>query len=113
MISEQTIDAFNNRLTVNLNSIKTMTPAQLDRVKSLGSAAENLIKNRDFVLFVHQFKFDRTDALTEIKTHTPEDNAARIAICHQIAGMDEFVASLHRAAYMKNRVVSQQGPNEI
>ena len=49
MISPDTIEAFNSRLTVNLNSIKTMKPAELDRVKNLGSQAEALLKNREFI----------------------------------------------------------------
>jgi hypothetical protein len=108
MINEEVIDAYNNRLTANLNNIKTMTPAQLDRVKALGTSAENLLKNKDFAMFVHQFKFDRCDALIEIKTHTEDDNRIRVAISNQISGIDEFIAQLQRAVYFKNRVVTQQ-----
>ena len=52
MINEEAVNAFNNRLTANLNTIKTMTPAQLDRVKSIGTSAENLLKNKEFILFI-------------------------------------------------------------
>jgi hypothetical protein len=108
MINEDVVQAYNNRLTANLNNIKTMTPAQKDRVKGLGTAAENLLKNRDFAQFVHQFKFDRCDALADIKTHTEVDNAGRIAISNQIAGVDEFVALLQRAVFFKNRVIQHE-----
>jgi hypothetical protein len=108
MIEDSAIEAFNKRLTVDLNNIKKMTPQQLDRVKDVGSQAENLLKNKDFAYFVHSFKFDRVDVLTEIAGQTPEDNSLRVAISNQLTGVDEFVKSLKRAVYFKNRVVSQQ-----
>ena len=73
MINEEAVNAFNNRLTANLNTIKTMTPAQLDRVKSIGTSAENLLKNRDFVLFVRQFQLETMDALNDIAGYSEED----------------------------------------
>ena len=97
MLTQETIDAFNNRLTIDLNSIKKMTAAQLDRVKTQGSQAENLIANRDFAQFVHTFKFERMDQLSEIQGHTEDDDKKRVAIINQRAGVDEFVKSLRRA----------------
>lgn len=108
MIENEAIEAFNNRLTVDLNTIKTMTPSQLDRVKQLGSQAENLLKNKDFAYFVHTFKFERMDVLTAITGYTEQDNHQRVALSNQLSGIDEFVRSLKRAIYFKNRVVSQQ-----
>lgn len=114
MIEQQTIDAYNSRLTVDLNRIKAMTPSQLDQVKAYGSQAESLLKNKDLALMIHHFKFEVTDALASIHGHTQDDNARRIALSNQLAGIDGFVASLQRAVYMKNRVVTQQqeGPAE-
>ena len=108
MIENEAIEAFNKRLTVDLNNIKKMTPGQLDRVKDLGSQAENLLKNKDFAYFVHSFKFDRVDVLTEIVGHNEIDNNMRVAITNQLAGIDEFIKSLKRAVYFQNRVVSHQ-----
>lgn len=108
MLTAETIDAFNTRLTVNLNTIKQMKPSQLDQVKSQGSTAEALLKNRDLALFIHQYKFEITDALTAITGHTQEDNSRRVALSNQLSGLDGFVASLQRAMYMKNRVVTLQ-----
>lgn len=108
MIDQETIDAFNARPRVDLNTIKKMTPSELDRVKNWGTQAENLLKNRDFAMFVHQFKFEMTDALTDIRTHTAEDNTARIAVANQLAGIEQFTSMLRRAVYFKDRVVSQQ-----
>jgi hypothetical protein len=108
MIEDDVVHAFNNRMTVDLNNIKKMTPSQLDKVKMTGSQAEALMRNRDFALFIHQFKFEKLDMLGDITGFTPEDDARRIAISHQIAGIDEFVKLLKRAAYFKDRVVSQQ-----
>ena len=108
MINNDAVDAFNNRLTADLNNIKKMSPSQLDRVKEMGSQAENLLKNKDFAYFVHKFKFERVDVLAEIAGHTETDNSQRVALSNQLAGVDEFVKTLKRAVYFKNRVVSQQ-----
>jgi len=108
MIDSNVIDAFKSRPRVDLNTIKTMTPREADRVKVWGTQAENLLTNRDFAMFVHQFKFEMTDALTEIKGHTVEDNAQRVSIAHQLAGVEEFVKLLKRARYFRDRVVTQQ-----
>lgn len=111
MIDPSVIEAFNTRQTVDLNSIKTMKPAEHDRVKTTGSAAENLLKNREFAMFVHQFKFEVCDQLADIANHTDPDNALRIALTNQIRGMDQFVNMLKRAVYFKNRVVTLQAEN--
>ena len=108
MLDQSIVDAYNARPKVDLNSIKTMRPEQLDRVKTWGSTAENLLTNRDFALFVNQFKFELTDALIDIKTHTQDDNTARISIANQLTGIDNFIAFLKRAVYFKNRVVTMQ-----
>ena len=108
MIENDAVEAFNNRLTIDPNTIKKMTPQQLDSVKTIGSQAENLLRNKDFAYFVHTFKFERLDQLSEVPGHTEVDNITRIAISNQIAGIDEFVKSLRRAVFFKDKVVSQQ-----
>lgn len=108
MLTQDTIDAFNNRLTIDLNSIKKMSPQQLDKVKHQGSQAEALLSNKEFAMFIHMFKFERMDLLSGINGHTEQDNMMRVAISNQIAGVDEFVKSLRRAVYFKDKVVSQQ-----
>jgi hypothetical protein len=108
MLTQDTIDAFNTRLTVDLNTIKHMTASELDRVKQHGSTAEALIKNRDLAMFVHQYKFELADTLAAIAGHTQEDNNRRVAISNQLVGLDGFISTLKRAVYMKNRVVTLQ-----
>jgi hypothetical protein len=112
MLTQDTLDAFNNRLTVDLNNIRKMTPAQLDKVKMNGSKAENLLANKDFAQFVHTFKFERMDTIADITGHTELDNDTKVALLNQIAGIDEFIKSLRRAVYFKDRVVSQQSPGD-
>ena len=94
MITDEAVDAFNSRLTVNLNNIKTMKPSQLDQVKTLGSNAEALLKNKDLAMYVHQFKFELADALAGITGHADEDNNRRIAYSNQLAGIEGFIQSL-------------------
>lgn len=101
------IEAFSNRLA-SITDLKTMSPSQLDRVKALGTAAENLLKNKDFVLFVRQFQLESIDALTDIKTHSTDNNAERVAVSNQLTGIDNFIGLLKRQVYLKNRVVTQQ-----
>lgn len=108
IVREELTEAFNSKPRLDINKLKTMTPSQLDAVKAYGSRAENLLANKEFALFVHHFKFEMTDELSSIAGHTRDDNCKRVALAHNIAGIDKFVESLQRAAYYKNKVVSQQ-----
>jgi hypothetical protein len=108
MIDNDVIDAFNARPKVDLNNTKKMTPSQLDRVKTYGTSAENLLVNKDFVQFIHHYKFEVADALSGVSGYTEEDNQKRIALSNHLTGIDSFIATLQRARYYKNRVVSQQ-----
>lgn len=113
IIDDELTAAFNAKPKIDINKIKTMSPSQLDAIKVYGSGAENLLKNKDFALFVHHFKFDIADELSGINGHTPEDNCKRVALAQMIAGIDKFVGSLQRAVYYKNRAVSiQNAPTE-
>ena len=108
MINDDVVQAFNSRIRVDLNNVKKMTPAQLDRIKSYGSQAENLLVNKDFVQFIHHWKFDTAEQIGSVNGHTEEDNARRVALSNQLAGIDSFIASLQRAKYYKDRAVSLQ-----
>jgi len=111
MIQEEAIQAYNNRVRATLSDLRGLTPAQADAVKNQGSKAEALLKNADLVQFIHQFRFEVTDALAGISGHDTDSNARRVALSNHLSGIDSFVASLQRAVYMKNRVVSEQeGP---
>jgi hypothetical protein len=104
MINEETIEAYNNRLTVDLNNMKNLTPSQKDRVRHYGSQAEALLKNKDLAMFVHHYKFQLADELSGIRGHQPQDNEQRVALAHALTGIDDFVNSLKRAVYYKNKV---------
>ena len=111
MISEEAIDAYNNRLTVDVSNIAKLTPTQRDTVKAYGSQAEALIKNRDLAQFIHHYKFMMSDLLGEITAHTEEANAERVAMANQLSGITGFVNSLKRAVYYKNKVLAwEQNP---
>ena len=104
MISEETIEFYNNRLTIDLNGIKKLTPVQQDRVRHYGSQAEALLKNKDLAMFIHHYKFEVADQLSSIRGHTPDDNAQRVALCNELAGIDSFVTTLKRAVYLKSKL---------
>lgn len=111
MINEHTVDFYNSRLTVDLSQPSKLTPSQKDRVIQYGSLAEALLKNKDLAMFVHHFKFSLADELASIRSHTEDDNARRIALSNELAGIDNFVNSLKRAVYLKNRIGNAQAPD--
>lgn len=111
MINDDTVDFYNSRLTVDLSQVSKLTPAQADRVRHYGSLAEALLKNKDLAMFVHHFKFSLADELAGIRSHTEDDNARRIALSNELAGIDNFVNSLKRAVYYKNRVGNATAPD--
>ena len=106
MISTEATEAYNSRLTVDLSKISELTAAQRDQVKSYGSQAEALIKNRDLAMFIHHYKFLLADTLSEMGGHTAEANAERVAMGNSLAGITGFVNSLKRAVYYKNKVIA-------
>jgi len=108
MISEDAIEAYSTRLTVDTSNIKRLTPAQRDTVKNYGSQAEALLKNRELAMFIHHYKFEVTDALANLTGHTNEDNTTRIALANNLSGVDGFVTSLKRAIYHKNKIVAHE-----
>ena len=104
MIDNNTIDFYNSRLTVDLSQLSKLSPSQTDQVRHYGSLAEALLKNRDLAMFVHHFKFSLADELAAIRSHSQDDNTRRIALSNELAGIDNFVNSLKRAVYLKNRI---------
>ena len=111
MISEEAIEAYNTRLTVDVSSVDKLSPSQRDVVKTYGSQAEALLKSRELGQFIHHYKFLLADIQSELSAHTAEANAERVAIANQLVGITGFVNSLKRAVYYKNKVVSwEQSP---
>lgn len=110
MINDETVEFYNNRLTVDLSNIKKLTPAQQDRVRHYGSQAEALLKSKDLAMFVHHFKFELADALANIRGHSLDDDKQRVAICNELAGIDSFITSLKRAVYLKSKLGNTEVP---
>ena len=108
MISEEAVDAYNRRLTIDTSNIKKLTPSQRDAVKQYGSLAEALIKNRDLAMFIHHFKFEVNDAMANIRSHTTDANAERIALANQLSGIDSFINTLKSAVYKKNMLIKAE-----
>jgi hypothetical protein len=104
MINDNTVEFYNSRLNVDLSSMKNLKPEQADKVRHYGTQAENLLKNKDLAMFIHHFKFEVTDQISSIRGHTADVNAERVALSNQLVGIDNFVSSLKRAAYLKNRI---------
>jgi hypothetical protein len=112
MIDAETVESFNTRLTVDTSDIKKLTAGQRDTIKHYGSQAEALLKNRDLAMFVHHYKFELADNLTNITGHTEIDNITRIAQANYLSGTDGFVTSLKRAVYQKNKVLAWENKQQ-
>ena len=108
MISEEAVDVYNRRLTIDTSNIKKLSPSQRDAVKQYGSLAEALIKNRDLAMFIHHFKFEVNDAMANIRSHTSDANAERIALANQLSGIDSFINTLKSAVYKKNMLIKAE-----
>ena len=108
MINEEAVDAYNKRLTFDTSNFHKLTPSQRDAIKSYGSQAEALLKNRDLGMFIHHFKFEVNDAMINIRTHSDEANAERIALANQLSGIDSFINSLKSAVYKKNKIIKAE-----
>jgi len=111
MISQEAVDAYNSRLTVDLSQLSKLTTSQKDQVRHYGSQAEALLTNKNLAMFVHHFKFSIADELANIGGHAADDNAKRVALTNQLTGIDSFVNSLKRAVYLKNRVGNADAPD--
>ena len=110
MINEETVEFYNNRLTVNVSNINKLTPTQQDRVRHYGSQAEALLKNKDLAMFVHHYKFEVLDNLASIRGHTSDENTQRVAMCNELAGIDSFITSLKKAVYLKSKLGNTEVP---
>ena len=108
MISEEAVDAYNRRLTIDTSNPKKLTPSQRDAVKQYGSIAEALLTNRDLAMFIHHFKFEVNDAMANIRSHSVEANAERVALANQLSGIDGFVNTLKSAIYKKNVMIKAE-----
>jgi hypothetical protein len=104
MISEDSIASFNTRLTVDYTNFSKLTTTDKDKIRHYGSQAEALLTNKTLAMFVHHYKFELADALGNIRGFTEQDNAERVALSHQLAGIDSFVNSLKKAVYLKNKL---------
>jgi hypothetical protein len=104
MINNDTVEFYNNRLTFDMSQTKSLTPSQKDSVRHYGSQAEALLKHRDLAMFIHHYKFSVADELANMRGHQLDDNTRRIALSNELVGIDNFVASLKKAVYLKNRL---------
>jgi hypothetical protein len=112
MIAEEVVEAYNRRLTLDTSNPKKLSPSQRDAVKHYGSQAESLLTNRELALFIHHFKFEINDAMANIRSHTAEANAERIALANQLSGIDGFINTLKSAVYKKNLMIKAENqPN--
>lgn len=108
MISDEAIEAYNSRLTIDTSNFSKLTTEQKDTLKSYGDMAENLCTNRDLAMFIHHFKFEITDQIIGITAHTPEADAERVALSNELRGIDNFINSLKIAVYRRNRLQKDQ-----
>jgi len=104
MINDNAVEFYNSRLTTDYTNIQKLSVSQQDKLRQYGSQAENLLKNKDLAMFIHHYKFEVADALASIRGHSLEDNTQRIAMSNELAGIDNFISSLKKAVYLKNKL---------
>lgn len=104
MINNEAVEFYNNKLTFDYTKLKELSPQQKDKIRNYGSQAENLLKNKDLAMFIHHFKFEVSDQLASIRGHTSDENNLRIALSNELAGIDNFINSVKRAVYYKNKI---------
>lgn len=104
MINDASVEFYNNRLTIDYTKLKDLSTSQKDRIRHYGGQAEQLLKNKDLAMFVHHYKFELADNLASIRGYGSDDNAQRVAIAHELSGIDNFVNSLKKAVYLKNKL---------
>ena len=112
MIDAETVESFNTRLTVDTSDLKKLTPGQRDTIKHSRSDAEALLKSRDLAMFVHHYKFELADSLSNITGHNDVDNTTRIAQANYLSGIDGFVTSLRRAVYQRNKILTWENKQQ-
>jgi hypothetical protein len=57
---------------------------------------------------VHHFKFEVNDAMANIRTHSTEANAERVALANQLSGIDSFINTLKSAVYKRNKLIQSE-----
>jgi hypothetical protein len=50
--------------------------------------------------------------MANIRTHTTEANAERIALANQLSGIDSFINTLKSAVYKKNTMVKMESTTD-
>jgi hypothetical protein len=55
-------------------------------------------------MFIHHYKFDVADQLSSIRGHSTDDNSQRIAFGHELSGIDNFINTLKKAVYYRNKI---------
>lgn len=92
--------------------IRNMSAAQLDAVKAMGSEADRILNDESFKRFVNLYEAEKLLELVSINGHSELDNAKRIALTHNLNGVEEFVSFLRKKITDKDKVVSLQSPTE-
>jgi hypothetical protein len=93
--------------------IRTMSAAQLDGIKSMGSEAQKFLEDDSFKKFVNLFEAEKLLEIVSVNGYSEIDNAKRIALTHNLNGIEEFVSFLKKKITDKDKVVSlQNGPTE-
>lgn len=113
MIDDTARHSYNTRLTTVIRDVRALPVAAADRVVTHGTRAENLMANADFAQFMHETKFDVMDELAGLAGHTDTDNARRLALGHELRGLDRMISVLQRAQSMKQRVVNSRNTQGV
>lgn len=108
--SGKVIQDFKMRVEDNLGKLSA---SQLDQVKVKGSQAEQLLNNPDFDTFLNWYRFNLFNDLSNVQGYGELENNKRIALSHNLSGIDGFVEYLNKLVKRKNEVVLYQNKKEV
>lgn len=107
--NKKTINDFKMRLE---DSLGKLNPSQLDQVKVKGNQAEQLLNNPDFDTFINWYRFNLFTDLSNIREYDDLGNNKRIAIAHNLSGIDGFIEYLSKLVKRKDEVMNFQTKKE-
>jgi hypothetical protein len=82
-----------------MNKLDKFSAHQRQKVKSAGEQARLLLANPDFAKFIYQYKFELLDGMDAVQGYTEVEDNRRLALTHQVAGIQGFVDMLHRVVH--------------
>lgn len=103
MISKAAVQAFNTRLR-DTHRVEQFTPEIQARVLEHGDRARRLLADADLAQFIYEAKFGIIDDIQDTQGFDPAAETRRLALAHQLDGLQRLADTLHAAVSAGSRV---------